>query len=120
MFRFNVFLIFARLILVVATHSVELNDTCIDLSFEKLHNNFQSAFMNVAETPIYNHAKVLYQVANSEGEISYDVSVRWAKADVENKRTRTYMRNINLIQDADGQLARVNQGMSELPEFVSL
>ena len=119
MFRFNVFLIFARLILVA--DSVELNDTCLDLSFEKLHKDFESTFVNVAETPIYNHAKVVYQVANSAGaEISYDVSVRWAKADVENKRTRTYLRDINLIQDADGQLARVNQGMSELPEFVSL
>ena len=51
-------------------------DTCIDLSFDKLNNDFQSAFLNVAETPIYDYAKVMYQVENSVGEISYDISVR--------------------------------------------
>ena len=66
MFQFHVLLIFT---VISITKSQEINDTCIDLSFENLNKEFQSAFLNVAETPIYNYAKVNYQVENSAGEI---------------------------------------------------
>ena len=99
MFQFHLFLIF---LLISAAKSQDINNTCVDLSFDKLNSDFQSVFLNVAETPIYDYAKVMYQVENSDGEITYDISVRWKKADVENKRTRTYFRDINLIQHWHG------------------
>ena len=38
MFRFHVLLIFSLILVADShTHSVDLNDTCIDLNFEKLH-----------------------------------------------------------------------------------
>ena len=117
MFHFNFLLIFA-IILVADCH--DINDTCVDLSFEKLHSDFQSSFSNLADTPIYNHAKVMYQVANSADQISYDISVRWTKADMENKRTRTYIRDINLLQGSDGHLSKVSEGkvLCNLSKFV--
>ena len=117
MFQFNFLLIFA-IILVADCH--DINDTCVDLSFEKLHSDFQSSFSNLADTPIYNYAKVMYQVANSADQISYDISVRWTKADMENKRTRTYIRDINLLQGSDGPLSRISEGkvLCNLSKFV--
>ena len=76
MFQFHLFLIF---LLISVAKSQDINDTCVDLSFDKLNSDFQLAFLNVAETPIYDYAKVMYQVENSVGEISYDISVRWKK-----------------------------------------
>ena len=73
MFQFHLFLIF---LLISVAKSQDINDTCVDLSFDKLNKDFQSAFLKVAEIPIYDYAKVMYQVENSVGEISYDVSVR--------------------------------------------
>ena len=115
MFQFPLFLIF---LLISVAKSQDINDTCVDLSFDKLNNDFQSAFLNVAEIPIYDYAKVMYQVENSVGEISYDISVRWKKPDVENKRTRTYFRDINLVQHWHGHghghghwhLSKVSEG----------
>ena len=114
MFQFHLFFIF---LLISLAKSQDINNTCVDLSFDKLNSDFQSAFLNVAETPIYDYAKVMYQVENSDGEISYDISVRWKKADVENKRTRTYFRDINLIQHWHGHgdhghwhLSKVSEG----------
>ena len=114
MFQFHLFLIF---LLISVAKSQDINNTCIDLSFDKLNNDFQSAFLNVAEIPIYDYAKVMYQVENSDGEISYDISVRWKKSDIENKRTRTYFRDINLSQHWHGHgdhghwhLTKVSEG----------
>ena len=68
------------------------------------------AFLDVASTPMYNHAKVIHEVVNSADEVAYEISVRWSKADVENEITRTYMRDISLIKSSDGHLSRVYQG----------
>lgn len=74
-----------------------INDTCIDLKFEELHRVFNERFKNVAETPALNYARVLDQKFDEIlGETTYDVSVRWSKADVANSRTRKYTRTFSL------------------------
>ena len=77
--------------------------------------------MDVASTPMYNYAKVIYEVANSAYEVTYEISVRWSKADVKNEITRTYMRDISLIKSSDGQLLRVYEGkvLCNFMKFVS-
>ena len=48
MFRFHVLLIFSLILAADShTHSVDLNDTCIDLNFQKLHTGSKIQPLNL-------------------------------------------------------------------------
>ena len=47
------------LITIVAVFEAKINDTCMDLKFVQVHDQFEQAFQYVAETPIYNNVQVL-------------------------------------------------------------
>ena len=95
-------------------HDQNLNNTCIDLNFEKLHENFESAFAQISDIPAFNFAQVMYQVENSESDKNYEVAVRYTK------KERTFLRSVNVLASPEGELLGINQGPLMVMDNVKL
>ena len=104
MFRLVLMAILATIISCQAFENNNLNNSCIDLNFQTLHSTFESKFAQVSDTPMFNFAKVMLKVENSLSEINYEIAVRYSK------RERTFMRNVNVLQGADGSLSGILEG----------
>lgn len=88
-------LIFIIAVLGIVSSS-SINNTCVDLHFQDLHEELNGVFTEVMETvPIYTHAQLMFQVENSLGETSFEVALRYNKADMEHLRTRTYLTTVS-------------------------
>jgi hypothetical protein len=97
-----------------------LNDTCIDLKFEALHNDYQTAFQHVVEQPTLNHAQVVGHdhIPGSEA-VQYNVQVRWTTGNVVNGRYRRYMRKYTL-NESNRDLIDVTEGSLRSMDNVQL
>lgn len=96
-----------------------LNDTCIDLKFKELEEQFDQVFGDISQIPNYEFAQEVGHVhdALDPEKVVFDVSVRWSRAD-DGKR-RTYTRTFHLTSDG-GQLVNVNEGALRVMDGMQL
>ena len=96
-----------------------LNDTCIDLKFKELEDQFEQVFGDISQIPNYEFAQEVGHVhdALDHEKVVFDVSVRWSRAD-DGKR-RTYARMFHLTSDG-GQLVNVNEGALRVMDGMQL
>ena len=96
-----------------------LNDTCIDLKFKELEDQFEQIFEDISKVPDYQFAQEISHAHDSldHEKIVFDVSVRWTRAD--SGKRRTYARTFHLTSD-NGQLVNVNEGALRVMDGMQL